>query len=244
MTDDKIKKWVKFAKALDNDSDIATDPYEICYQLGIDVVIRNLEKDGYLICADGCKLVFVSSRINNKHRQRFIAAHELGHFLLHDESMYCCSDLNDADIDKLNTFTQEYEANQFASELLLPEETLYERLPERKISFADISQIADLFNVSMTMCARKTVSMSKTGSELLLFYNDDRLQWFTAGNAIQEIPEWMQGYVGRYSKMNSQIGTIPKWRKSEVDSNVGIQYFSTYGNQKMVLISDTNLLNE
>lgn len=244
MVDDKIQKWVAFAKALDNDADTATDPYEICYQLGIDVVIRNLEKDGYLICADGCKLVFVSSRVNNKHRQRFIAAHELGHFLLHDESMFCCSDLSDADVDKLNTFDQEYEANQFASELLLPEDILYKNLPERKISFTDISQIADLFNVSMTMCARKSVSMSKAGSELLLFYNDDRLQWFTAGNVIQTIPEWMQGYVGRYSKMTRQIGTISKWRNTVVDSNTAIQYFSTYGNQKMVLIPDTNLLNE
>ena len=238
MIDEEIKKWVKFARALDTDSDGVADPYKICYQLGIDVVIRNLEKDGYLICTDGCKMVFVNSKINNKHRKRFIAAHELGHFLLHDESMYCCSNLNDADIDQLNTYNQEYQANQFASELLLPEDALYDSLPEKEITFSDISQIADQFNVSMTMCARKSVGMSKTGKELLLFYSEDRLKWSATGNGILLSPDWMGGCATRYSKLTNQIGTIPKWKRSVADANNSISYFSTYGNQKMVLISD------
>ncbi len=242
MIDDGIKNWVEFAKALDSDSDYSIDPYQICYHLGIDVVIRNLENDGYLICTNGCKLVFVSSRINNRHRQRFIAAHELGHFFLHGESMYCCSDLSETNIDKLNTFDQEYQANQFASELLLPEDSLYEKLPEGVIRFSDISRNADLFNVSMTMCARKSISISKTGKELLLFYNGDRLQWFTVGGKEQVMPGALHNCVNRYSKLTETVGTISKYKASYSDSNSNIEYFTTYGNQKMVLISDLQSL--
>jgi len=238
MVDSEIKKWVKFAKALDNDFDVAADPYEICYQLGIDVVIRDIENDGYLICTDGCKIIIVSSRISNRHRQRFIAAHELGHFLMHSESMYCCRDLNDADIDKLNTIGQENQANQFASEFLLPEQLLKDSLPEREIRFSDISRLADSFNVSMTMCARKSVNMSKVGTELLLLYNGDRLQWFTAASGLVTLPD----YANKYTSLVRVFGNIPKWTIRDTVLDSEIQYFAPFGNQKLVLIPDINML--
>ena len=52
-------------------------------------------------------------------------------------------------------FDQEQEANAFASELLLPSILLRDQLPNKIIKFADISLLANSFNVSMTMCMRR-----------------------------------------------------------------------------------------
>lgn len=240
MVDKEIKKWVDFAKAQDSDALIAVDPYEICYQLGLDVIMRDIENDGYLICSDGCKLVIISSRVGNSHKQRFIAAHELGHFLLHGDSMYCCKNLNDADIEKLNTFDQEYQANQFASELLLAEDDLIKYLPDKEIKFSDVSRIADYFNVSMTMCARKAVSLSKTKGEMLLFYYGDRLKWFTRGDGIKTMPDRLQENAYRFSDLKEYVGSIPQWKMGSSIPDEGIEMFATYGNQRMVLIHNAS----
>jgi len=94
-------------------------------EFGIRVVLdKPLNKDGYLVCAGGQKLIFVSSKITNEHRQSFIAAHEIGHFLLHSGQLYGCSNISETKALIINSCDQESEANAFASELLLPKESL------------------------------------------------------------------------------------------------------------------------
>ena len=59
-----------------------SNPYNLCNTFGIEVIDNEpINKDGYLVCDRGCKLIFVSSNITNRHRKKFIISHELGHFL-------------------------------------------------------------------------------------------------------------------------------------------------------------------
>ena len=68
-------------------------------------------------------------------RRRFSAAHELGHAVLHRQSMgnYLAEDLID-DADEAET-QREREANAFAAELLMPEEICRERAKELKSQY-------------------------------------------------------------------------------------------------------------
>ena len=65
-------------------------PYELCKTLGIEIITdKPIHKDGYLVCQEGYKLIFVSSKIQNFDRRKFVISHEIGHFLLHRDNLYC-----------------------------------------------------------------------------------------------------------------------------------------------------------
>lgn len=112
------------------------NPFALCERIGISTITdKALQKDGYLVCSDGLKLIFVSSNIQNQHRREFVVAHEIGHFLMHQERLYCCSNVSVPLSEKVNSSCQEKEANSFATELLAPATELLPLLPNRSLCF-------------------------------------------------------------------------------------------------------------
>jgi Zn-dependent peptidase ImmA (M78 family) len=102
-----FQEKIDFARQLSSTS-FPTNPFSICRELGIDIIDNNLMKnDGYLIFIGGNKLIFVSSRINNRHRRKFIISHEIGHFLMHHDQLYCCSKIEEVSTTKINSSRQE-----------------------------------------------------------------------------------------------------------------------------------------
>ena len=104
-------------------------------------------------------------------RQRFTKAHELGHFLLHrggnlfidrkSMSMY-----RPANTGPSNDW-QEWEANEFAACLLMPENLVREEMKKIQIDYADddfgntwIKKLADKFEVSVSAMS---IRVSKLG---------------------------------------------------------------------------------
>ena len=115
----------------------------ICEQLGITIKDnRPLDKDGYLVCQNGKKIILVNSQITNRHRKRFVIAHELGHFLLHRDKLYSCDCISDSTQQNVNSPVQEKEANTFANELLIPRDELIKHIPVAPITFDNIFSIA------------------------------------------------------------------------------------------------------
>ena len=164
----------------------SADPYQLSKILGIDVVInRPTKRDGYLICESGCKLIIVSSNIRNQHRRKFIISHELGHFLMHRQQLYCCSHVSEVNCrTQINTAIQESEANAFASEFLAPYEKVKLLLPNQSLTLNDISEIAHGFDISMTFSAMKAVQCSKTENEILLCYHRGKLKWYVCPDGV------------------------------------------------------------
>ena len=150
--------------------------------------------------------------------------------------MYCCENLYDTNNDRLNSINQEQQANAFASELLLPKMKLKEYLPENQIKFSDISRLANTFYVSMTMCARKAVQLSKTGSEILLVYNGDKLSWHSTSNPeLSDINIFKSKYQ-RLSSLYCQTGSVIKWKSGMTSQDMDVEEFIPYDNQKLILI--------
>lgn len=175
-----IQQALKFSRLL---STTSSSPYGLCNTFGIEVIDNKpINKDGYLVCDRGCKLIFVSSNITNRHRKKFVISHELGHFLLHREKLYCCTNISEISISQINNNGQEYEANCFASEYLLPQEQLLGMLPRESIRFSDIFKIAAHFDVSVTMAALKATRLSNAEDEILLCYKGQQLKWFSSGD--------------------------------------------------------------
>src|SRR5436190_24367876 len=91
----------------------------IIYHNGIvrEVPLNNCE--GRMVMKNGKSIVSLNSNIEFPQRKRFVLAHELGHILLHGGVAATFSD-DYSTLEGYRHGQQEIEANNFASELLMP----------------------------------------------------------------------------------------------------------------------------
>ena len=121
----------------------------ICEKLGIDVVFEKL-KDGLAGYFDHMKKIIYVNDNYPATRNLFTIAHEIGHCILHDK----INKGYDRREDEYHNYTpeergKEYEANQFAGQLLMPESQFVEVFKKYDGKF---SKIADVFGVSVRAC--------------------------------------------------------------------------------------------
>ena len=115
MNNTAFQEALTFAQQVSNPH----SPYGLCRVLGIEIISdKPMHKDGYLVCRDGCKLIFVNSLIHNPHRRKFIVSHEIGHFLLHRDNLYCCDNILEIGTSSINTSRQEYEETDLRQNIL------------------------------------------------------------------------------------------------------------------------------
>jgi hypothetical protein len=89
-------------------------------------------------------------------RQRFTLAHELGHFVLHRDSHTSFNCDKESIYTGADTLKQiEREADDFASNLLMPGDLLRQRITGKRINFHLLGELAKEFGVSLeAMCIR------------------------------------------------------------------------------------------
>lgn len=231
-----VNKGLEFVRSMLNESQDA-DVYELCNVFGIEVIDSYpMDKEGYLICSDGMKLIFIDSNIVNRHRKRFIVAHELGHYIMHQSQLFCCSNIEDRGIFETNSPVQEKQANEFASELILPKWKVSNEFRDR-VTFDKISYIANKFDVSITMTAIKCIACSKTEEEILLCYDTKgKLKWYVSSSR----------YIGRRQIPNrcpislvAQNNIVKTWGHwdSIYDGDVDQELFQVTPNQVLVLLA-------
>lgn len=115
------------------------DPFKIAVEKGITLLYEPLGKTlGYYNCYKRIQFIHINNSLNER-MQKFVCAHELGHALLHRDS--------NTSFLKANTFYSidriEVEANTFAVELLLTDETIY----KYKDSNLSINEVASIYGV-------------------------------------------------------------------------------------------------
>ncbi len=131
-------------------------PRKIAKGLGISVWEREADSgyDGYLISADGNWGIMLNSSIRSKARKRFTVAHELGHYYIdyHDGTNYQCFGRDIGSISP-SIRQDEREANEFAVELLMPDEAFRKDIQQRDIGLNAINSLAAKYGTSMTSTA-------------------------------------------------------------------------------------------
>lgn len=127
--------------------------------------------------------IFVKPKVRPE-RKRFTVAHEIGHFVLHRHqrpSFNCDKESVHAGIDTLKEI--EREADDFASNLLMPGDMLRDRIAGKRIDFHLLGALAKEFGVSLeSMCIRL---VKYTEQRAVLVYWDHgflKYQW-PSGNA-------------------------------------------------------------
>lgn len=111
-------------------------------------------QSGELFCKDGTWIIKINNK-HNKKRQRFTLAHELGHYILHKEKNTGFKDAIFFRNEVLDSM--EYSANEFASQLLMPEGNIKKCIETDGIR--NVGQLAEIFGVSAAAMKYRILSL-------------------------------------------------------------------------------------
>lgn len=112
-------------------------------------------------------------------RQRFTLAHELGHFVLHRDSHTSFNCDKESIYTGADTLKQiEREADDFASNLLIPGDLLRQRITGKRINFHLLGELAKEFRVSLeAMCIRLIKFTEQRAMMVYWDYGYLKYQW-------------------------------------------------------------------
>ena len=108
-----------------------------------------LNSDGRIVFGKSKTKISINSEMKYSGRRRFTLAHELGHFELHHNENTHLDD-NPLTLDYFKYGGQEYEANQFAVELLMPSAYFVSFTKGKQFSPDLLREIAEHFQTSLT----------------------------------------------------------------------------------------------
>jgi len=147
--------------------------------------------DGRIVREGNAAIVTVSSAIKFEGQKRFVIAHELGHFFLHPTTRQ----IETVNADQINNWSEkqeieEYEANLFAAELLMPESLIVPRIKGKKPSFDLVESLAEEFRTTFTATAVQYVLNTTEECAIVSCAHRQRL-WFilSRGFSFQMLEE-------------------------------------------------------
>lgn len=95
-------------------------------------------------------IITIDSKVKLESKRNFILAHEIGHLTLHKNITPLFSDTNKTLNEWFAKGKHEIEANQFASELLMPSKLFKSKVIGKKMNLDLIRETADFFGTSQT----------------------------------------------------------------------------------------------
>ena len=124
----------------------------------------------------GKALITVNSNLTYVPRKRFTVAHELGHFILGHNRKEVIHD-NEASMEFYKSGSQETEANQFASELLMPTSIFLEYIEGERFSPQLMYDLAGEFKTSVTSVVYKYLECGSHPIAVFYSYNNEIRYW-------------------------------------------------------------------
>lgn len=135
-----------------------------------------LNADGRTIFGDKYAIIKINKHIEYIGKKRFTIAHEIGHLELHRNVQPLFLD-NDSTLEYFKKGHQEAEANEFASELLMPEAFFKKESAGKKFSPDLLRSLAEKFKTSLTSVAYKYFEYGNHPICLFYSYNNQVKYW-------------------------------------------------------------------
>ena len=158
----------------------------IAWSLGAAVNYRPLEKWEAMIVGPSRRAIITVNSNSIPTRRRFSVAHEIGHWHHHRGRVLFCG-ARDIGNPAHGTLDPENQADQFASDLVLPDFLFKPRIVKlKRPTLAHFREIADEFRVSDTATLLKAVD-SDQFPIVVVCHNKERRRWFRRAPMI---PGW------------------------------------------------------
>jgi Zn-dependent peptidase ImmA (M78 family) len=147
-----------------------------------------LNSDGRIVFGKTKTKISVNSEIKYAGRRRFTLAHELGHFELHHNVNTHLED-NALTLDYFKNGGQEYEANQFATELLMPSALFISYTQGKKFSPELLRNIAEHFQTSITSATFRYLELGQHPIFLFHCRNKKVIYWKNSQNYYRKVKD-------------------------------------------------------
>jgi Zn-dependent peptidase ImmA (M78 family) len=175
---------------------------------GLDAILIEEELnncDGKIIFGNSKSIIKVNSKIQFEQRKRFVAAHEIGHLIMHknmqlpDDTFQSFNII--AGMEKALRFgMQELEANEFASELLMPEKLFLKEAKGKKFTPLLIKQLAERFNISLTATVFRYLQFDELHPLCLVFIDNGIVKYWKKS---EDLKVWLGDYTRLVPPANS-----------------------------------------
>lgn len=178
-------------------SSLPIDPFQIAET--IEIIVKEDDCEGYsgmLLVFNGHALISIKSTIRENTRKRFTVAHELGHYRipehLRGRTSFKCTD---KDLDTYEKGSKEFEANEFAAELLMPEDIFKKKIKLKDLDYGLLEDLTSEFETSLTATARRFVELSRDYA--LVCSENSCIKWFLKG---EDFPFFLRAKGERLSE--------------------------------------------
>lgn len=157
------------------------DPEDVAKRLGLGVEYCDASGfEGALVCSKETRAgtILVKNSIREDGRRRFTIAHEIGHYVLpHHGSKGSVCGSKDVESWDRSLPNEESEANDFASELLIPRSLVGPALVGSKPTLHLIREISRVFDTSLTASAFRTMGLTSFRAAIVWSTNGV-IRWF------------------------------------------------------------------
>ena len=157
----------------------------IAQYCGATILYQPLQGSEARIVGSGDRAIITVNVAAGRGRQRFSAAHELGHWMCdRGKIAFACAE---------QVLTREWaddnpelRANQYAADLLLPEAMFSAHAKKREITFATVRQLAEMFQTSLTATAIRLVEFGSFPA-MVVCSESERRRWFKRGPDVPDL---------------------------------------------------------
>jgi Zn-dependent peptidase ImmA (M78 family) len=212
------------------------DVENIAFYKNVEVCYEPLKgMDGSIVRQGASAVIKVNNNIGYIGQKRFVIAHELGHFFLHPD----VRQMESVDSAQANNWSEsqereEYEANLFAAELLIPLQMIQSRIVGKEPSFKLIEALAEEFQTTLTSTAVQFIQATNEECALISCSNRTRL-WFmkSPGFSFSLLDE---NYVHGHSCAVEVNNEKRSSRSSQIEAAFWLDGFR--GNRKAYITED------
>lgn len=207
-------------------------------------------KDGRIVTYQNKSVISINKSISDTGKKRFTAAHELGHFELH-KNLSVNADTQYELCDWYKAGSHEKEANEFASELLMPTKIFKQECEGKKFGPQLIEHLSNTFIVSRTAAILKFIKAGNHPACVVCTKNN-KIKWWKMSSEMESMEHtlirgWMRYKVRVATDLSpppdSVVGQILKKRGSpsyqEIDKST---WFLTHPNDNPIMLEYCNFI--
>lgn len=174
------KLWTRFG--FSSPADLVLE--DLAYALGVVVLEGRLDTADARLIRKGKKgLIRLKEDIPESGRKRFAVAHEIGHWVLHENVSQVLSCTSEDMVAQYKASAPEIEANYFAAELLMPRALYRKKMGTAAPSAQLLRDLADYFQTTLTATVVRFVEVSEESCAMVVTENG-RVRWWRASEGF------------------------------------------------------------